>query len=259
MRLVLLLLLVLGPLRGALAAAPVAADFSFETHLGAQLPADAAVRDETGRTSTLGAMMGGVPLVLALGYFQCPNVCGVVRNDILSALERSGLQAGRDYRLVVLSIDPNETAEDAARAREGALSESEDPGAEQGWRFLTAPDAGIHAIAQAAGFRYRFDPDMKQFLHPTGVVFATPGGVVSNYLLGVGYTPDDVRGAVRLAHRSAVAAAVSPVLLLCFHFDAETGKWSFAVYRALSVLAALTVLMLGGMLLILHRRDRRGA
>lgn len=258
MKALLALLLLLLPLRGIAAEADNAA-FAFDPRLGAQLPADAALRDEQGRTVALGTVMGGPPLVLALGYFHCPNICGVVRDDILSGLERAGLRAGTDYRLLVLSIDPDETPADAASAREGALSRYPDPGAEGGWRFLTAPASGIAAVTAAAGFRSRFDPALKQFLHPAGVVIASPAGVVSTYLLGVGYQASDVRSAVLRAGQGAVATAVSPVLLLCFHFDPKTGTYDFAVYRALSLLAALTLVTLGGLFVALRRHERRRA
>ena len=255
MKTLMLLLLLLAPLR-AVAADPDPAAFAFDPHLGAQLPPDAAVRDEQGRTATLGSVMTGAPLVLALGYFHCPNICGVVRDDILNGLERAGLRAGTDYRLLVLSIDPNEMPADAARAKEGALSRYPDPAAEGDWRFLTAPASGVAAITAAAGFRSRFDPALKQFLHPAGIVIASPAGIISSYLLGVGYASTDVRSAVLRASQGAVATAISPVLLLCFHFEPETGTYDFAVYRALSVLAALTVMTLLFLFTLLQRRKR---
>lgn len=255
MRLILALafLLVLG--RSGMAIEANAA-FGFDPHLGARLPAGAELRDEQGRAVTLGSVIGGAPLVLALGYFHCPNLCGVVRDDVLSALERAGLRAGTDYRLLVLSIDPSEGPADAIAAKEGALSRYPDPNAERGWRFLTAPAAAVQAVADAAGFRTRFDPALKQFLHPAGILFASPAGVISSYLLGVGYAPGEVRSAVLRADQGTVAQAVSPVLLLCFHFDPATGRYDFAVYRALSVMAALTVTTLGCTLLLLRLRER---
>jgi protein SCO1/2 len=234
-------------------------DFGFDPRLGAPLPEAAVLRDEQGRTVTLGSVIGGVPSILALGYFHCPNLCGVVRDDVLSALERAGLHARIDYRLVVLSIDPNETPADAAAAKEGALSRYPDPDADAGWRFLTGPASGIEAIAGATGFRSRFNPTVEQFLHPAGIIVVNPAGVISTYLLGVGYAPGDLRSAVLRAGQGGVADAISPVLLLCFHFDPATGRYNFAIYRTLSVMAALTVVTLGGTLVLLHRRDRRGA
>jgi len=258
MRLVLAMVLWLALLRPGLAAEDNT-DFGFDPRLGAQLPMAAMLRDEKGRAVPLASVVGGPPLVLALGYFRCPNLCGVVRDDVLNALGRAGLRAGADYRLLVLSIDPDETPADAAEAREGALSRYPDVNAERDWRFLTAPADAVAAVSGAAGFRSRFDPALKQFLHPAGIVVASPAGVISAYLLGIGYAPGDLRSAVLRAAQGAVAEAVSPVLLLCFHFDPATGRYDFAVYRALSVMAAVTVVTLGGTLLLLHRRDRRRA
>jgi protein SCO1/2 len=253
MKLLLALLLLLAPVR---ALATDDAAFAFHPHLGAQLPTDAVLRDEHGRSTTLGAVLGTVPLVLALGYFKCPNICGVVRDDILNGLDRAGLKAGKDYKLLVLSIDPRETPLDAARAKEGALSRYTDPADETDWRFLTGPKAGVDAIAAAAGFPSRYDKQIDQFLHPAGIVFASPGGVISSYLLGVGYQPSEVRSAVLRAGTGAVASAFTPVLLLCFHFDPKTGTYDFAVYRALSALAALTIVTLLALFLLLQRRQR---
>lgn len=254
MIILLALFLVLAPLR---ARATDDAAFAFHPHLGGQLPLGAALRDEHGRHTTLGAVLGGAPVVLALGYFKCPNICGVVRDDILNGLDHAGLKAGKDYKLLVLSVDPREMPQDAARAKEGALSRYTDPADEAGWRFLTGPKPGVDAIAAAAGFPSRFDKQLDQFLHPAGIVFASPDGVISSYLLGVGYQPSDVRSAVLRAGEGAVASAFTPVLLLCFHFDPKTGTYDFAVYRALSALAALTIVTLLALFLLLQRRRRR--
>ncbi|HYZ64739.1 MAG TPA: SCO family protein, partial [Acetobacteraceae bacterium] len=244
MRVLLLLLFLLAPM--PLCAAPDTSGLRFEGRLGAQLPMDAPLRDETGRPVTLGAVAGGLPLVLALGYFHCPGLCGLVREDALGALDRSGLRPGTDYRLLILSIDPDETPGDAANAKEGALARYADPGAN--WRFLTAAAPSVQAITAAAGFRYRFDPALKQFLHPAGLVIASPAGVISSYLPGLGHSPGELRAAVLRAGQGGLASALSPVLLLCFHFDPQTGRYNLAVSRALSVMAALTALTLGGYL-----------
>ena len=254
MRWIVALLLLALPI--AVRAAPDTEGLGFESRLGAQIPMGTTLRDERGAPVPLSAVADGAPLVLALGYFHCPSLCGVVREDALSALTRAGLRPGTDYRLLVLGIDPAETPADAARAKEGALSRYDEAGAEANWRFLTAPEPAIQAVASAAGFRFRFDPAIKQFLHPAGLVVLTGDGVVSSYLMGVGYDPGALRAAVLQAGMGSVAQAVSPVLLLCFHYDKQTGRYTLAVTRTLSVLAALTALTLGGALALAHARGR---
>ncbi len=174
-------------------------------------------------------------------------------------LAATGLVAGRDYTLAFLSIDPEETSADAQAAKQQDLAQYPQSGADAAWHFLTGPAASVQAVAASIGFRDRLDQQTKQFVHPAGIVFATPGGVVSSYLLGVGYTPTDIRAAVARADIGGIAAAGAPILLLCFHFDPNTGRYTLAIVKVLRVAAALTVLTLGGTLLLAFRRGRRRA
>ena len=236
-------------------AAPNLADLSFQPHPGAALPRDAAFLDDMGHAVKLGALLRDRPGIVTLGYYHCPNLCGVVRDDLFSALQRSGLVAGHDYAVVALSIDPHETANDAAAAKRDDIARYDVPGAAAGWHFLTGDST---AVAHAVGYRSRWDPALQQFMHPVGVVVTTPGGIVSSYLLGVGYTPDALRAALQRAAAAFVAPPPSPVLLLCFHYDASTGRYTLAIERVLRLFALLTVATVGGLLALLHAR-RPGA
>jgi len=247
-RVLLLLFLLFASLLAAAAAPPDFAGLAYREHPGAQLPLDARFRDETGRDVRLGDLLGGGPSILALVYFHCPNLCGVVQDDLLHALALSGLGTPGDYRLVAISIDPNETSADAARAKAADLARYPTPGADRGWHFLTGDAPSIRAASEAVGFDDRFDPKLKQFTHPTGIVFVTGAGRVSGYLLGVGYQAGDVTAGVLRARSGGIARAALPVLLLCFHFDATTGRYTLAVMRIVRIVGALFVLTLGTLL-----------
>ena len=171
----------------------------------------------------------------------------------------TALRAGRDYALVVLSIDPAETSADANAAKMQDVSAYGLSGAEHSLHYLTGSTNQIQAVADAIGFRDRLDQQTKQFVHPAGVVFVTPGGVISSYLLGVGYTPTDIRSEVHRADLGSVAAAGSPVLLLCFHFDPATGRYTLEILKLLRLAAVLTLATVGGTLFLLFRRERTGA
>ena len=185
----------------------------------------------------------------------------MVRDDLLDGLSHAGLRAGADYDLVSLSIDPDETHADAAAAeaddaaRYPAAAGGEAP-APTGWHFLTGDVAAVAAVASAVGFRSRYDVHLKQFLHPAGIVVLTPDGRVSGYVLGVGYHAGDLRSAVTTASSGGIARAALPLLLLCFHFDAETGRYSLSVMKVLRAAGVLTVLAIGGTLLLAVRRER---
>ena len=222
--------------------------FAFSQRPGAALPWDVPLLDEGGRVLSLRQVSSGLPVVLALGYLHCPNLCGVVREDALSALSRSGLRAGRDYALAIVTIDPAETPADAARARAESLARYDASAA----YWLTGPPAGLRALQDAAGLHVRSDPALKQFLHPAGLVVATPAGVVSSYVLGVGYEPADLVAAIARARDGGIGWA-APVLLLCFHFDAASGRYTLAVAKVVRLAAGLTALALGAALLRAHR------
>ncbi|MBV8093412.1 MAG: SCO family protein [Acetobacteraceae bacterium] len=234
-------------------------DYFYDQRPGNTLPARPQFKDERGAEVALSRYAGGPPLIVLLGYFHCPNLCGLVRGNLLEALSNSGLVPGRDYRLIALSIDPAETSQDAAAAKQTDLARYPLPGADAAWHYLTGRHAAIGEVADVVGFRYRFQPEHKQFIHPAGIVFATPAGVISSYLLGVGYSAGDVRLGVTRANEGSVAAKALPILLLCFHYDPATGRYSLAIMKVLRLASAITVLTIGGTLFLAFRRERRGA
>jgi len=238
------------------AAAPDLSLFAYRQQTGSHLPARLHLQDEDDRSVRLETISPGLPMILVLGYFHCPNLCGLVREDLLSAVGATGLQAGSDYSLVVLSIDPDETAADAAGAKARDVAAYPLSGAGSAWHYLTGSAASVQSVADAVGLRDRLDPQTRQFIHPAGIVFVTADGVISSYLLGLGYTPADVRSAVYRAGAGDIAAAGSPVLLICFHFDPATGRYTLAIEKLLRLAAVLTAATIAGTMLLLFRRER---
>ena len=230
--------------------------FAYRQQPGSELPLGATARDQAGRQATIGTLLDGKPAILALVYYRCPNICGVVLSDLFQALGRAGLVAERDYTLLALSIDPAETQSDAGTARARDVAAFPLPGAADGWHYLTADAPTIATVADAVGFRSRFDPALKQFLHPAGLVFVTPNGRVSGYLLGVGYKAGDVRLGLVAAGENTLQKAALPIVLLCFHFDPQTGRYTLAVLRLLQIAGGITVLTIGGALWLAFRRER---
>jgi len=239
------------------ASAPDFSGIAYEQRPGAQIPIQDIFRDDTGRIVRLDDLFEGKPLVLALGYFRCPNLCSVVRADLFEALRASGMMAGRDYALVALSIDPSETRADAAAAKAEDLQRFPAPGAAQNWHFLTGTFDAVQAVANAVGFHERFDPELKQFAHPVGIVFATPAGLVSSYLLGVGRQVADVRRDVTQAAGGSIAAVASSVLLLCYDYNPATERYTLAIMKLLRLAAAITAAALAGALFLALRREKR--
>jgi protein SCO1/2 len=247
---VLLVLALLCPHRGM---ANALSGFAYDQRLGNQVPLATGFIDAQGDRVSLGQAIGHRPTILAVGYFHCPNLCGLVRNDLMNALSRMG--DDRPYSLVVLSIDPSETPQDARAARSADTAGFDHPDETADWHYLTGSAADIAAATQAVGFKSRYDAKFKQFLHPAGLVFLTGSGTVSSYLLGLGYQPRDVGLGITRAGNGVTARAL-PILLLCFHYDPTTGRYSLAIIRILQLGAALTILAVGGTIMLALRRER---
>jgi protein SCO1/2 len=248
-----IVLLILALLCPRVAMASDLADYAYDQRPGSQVPLTTRFIDFDGKTVSLTRALGHRPTILAVGYFRCPNLCGLVRNDLMNALSR--LDASRPYSLVVLSIDPTETPEDARSARAADVARFGRPAETADWHYLTGSAASIAAVSEAVGFRARYDTADKQFLHPAGLVFLTDTGTVSGYLLGLGYQPSDVGLGISRAAAGVMGRAL-PVLLLCFHYDPATGRYTLAIMRILQLGAAVTVLAVGGTVMLALRRER---
>ncbi len=250
-------LLLLAPLPLCASADQAKQGIAYEQKLGDLLPKHVALQESTGRAVRLEDTLGDKPLILALGYFRCPNLCGIVRSSLLDALSTAGFRPGRDYSLAAISIDPSETSADASAAKEKDMESHPAPGAAENWHYLTGQAASIAALSDAVGFRSRLNPQRNTFIHPAGVVFATPDGRVSSYLLGVGYAAVEVREAVARAKSGAIARAPSPILLICFDYDPLTGRYTPAIMKLLRLAAAFTIAAVAVLILRARLAERR--
>ena len=233
-------------------------EIGFDQNLNQQVPLDIPFRDEQGRTVRFGDFFGGTkPVVLALAYYDCPMLCTQVLNGLASALGVLSLEIGKDFEVVTVSFDPREKPPLASAKKASILERYRRPGAAGGWHFLTGDQDSITRLTRAVGFRYVWDDSLKQFAHPTGIMVLTPQGKVSRYLFGIEYGPRDLRLALVDASSEKIGTAVDQVLLFCYHYDPETGKYGFAIMNTLRVAGVATVLALGAFILVMVRREKR--
>jgi protein SCO1 len=251
------LVLALGMAGLARAAPPDITGLGYTQRLGVDLPLDARLVAQDGQARTLKTLLNGKPTLLVLGYFACPSLCGLIRNDVFSALANTTLQTPRDYSMIFLSIDAAETPRDAAEAFGRDLAQNPIDGAAEGWHFVTADAPTISRVEEAVGYHSRYDTSLKQFLHPVGVVVLTPSGRVSSYLLGTSFQPAGLQAAVGQARDGSIGQRASPILLLCFHYDPTTGRYTLAIMKVLRLMGIMAVLTVGGLMLLLHRQGRR--
>ncbi|MCH9829942.1 MAG: SCO family protein [Gammaproteobacteria bacterium] len=248
----------------AVAAQPPVVDIDavrFSPRAGARVPADIALRDADGRAFHLGERYGDKPLVLMLGYYHCPNLCGAVWAGLASAVSEIDRRPGRDFELLVASIDPDEGPADA-RQRRAALADSFDRAGIPRWHFATGDETQIRRLAQAVGYGYRYDPQQRQYAHAAGVLVLDTTGRIARYLAGVQFDPQTLKlGIVDAAlaqpdRRGGVLQAFADqVLLLCYHYDPSSGRYASRINRILQVAGVASVLALGGLIAWLLRRE----
>jgi protein SCO1/2 len=227
----------------------------YDQRLGERVPLDLPFRDEAGRPVKLGDYLGSRPAVLVLAYYRCPMLCDMVMQAAESGLKPLSLEPGKDFDVIVASIDPADTPERAAMKRRDILQRYGRPGTESGWHFLTGPQPSITRLADAVGFHYVYDPQLHQFAHAAGIVLLTPEGKVSRYFFGIEYPPRDLRLGLVEASGGQVGNLVDQVLLYCFHYDPAIGRYSAITLNIMRVAALATVLGLVLMIVLLRRRE----
>ena len=234
---------------------PARADL--EQRLGAQVPLDLTFTDETGQSVPLRRYFGQRPVILQMGYNHCWLMCDVVTGALVRSLQDLRLDPGTDFDVVFVSIDPHETWQLAARKRAEYIRSFGRSKTGPGWHFLTGRAPEIRALADAVGFHYFYDPPSQQFAHPSGLMIATPGGVLSKYFYGVEYDPASLRQSLLEASGGTVGSKVQALLLLCYHWNPMTGKYGWLIALVLKTLCLGTVAVLGGYIAVHLRRDAR--
>lgn len=227
---------------------------------GAQVDLNLPFRDESGDPITLAQVAAGHPLLLVPSYYRCPMLCTYVLTGLVQGLDGISLQPGRDYRVAAVSIDPREGPALAAAKKKAYLARiGRDPGASEGWRFLTGPQASIAALTAAVGFRYAFDSALGEYAHPAAVIALTPDGRVSRYFPGVEFPPNELRLGLVAASRGKLGSLSDRVYLACYRYNPVTGKYGSYVsggLRALGIGLVLALILAGASM---ERKSRQRA
>jgi protein SCO1/2 len=231
-----------------------------DQRLNQPLPLDLQFKDDAGKTVKLGDYFhAGRPVILNLVYYTCPMLCGEELAGEASALGVLRFTPGNEYEVVSVSFNPDETPKDAAEKKQVYIArmnehlEHKTDGA--GWHFLTGEQANIKQLADAIGFRYRRDPRTRQFIHAAAIMIVTPTGKIAQYYYGVEFSPKDIRLGLIEASQDKIGTLVDQVVLYCYHYDPNTGRYGAVVTNIMRVAGAATMLVVGGFLIVMYRRE----
>jgi protein SCO1 len=231
-------------------------EVSFKQRLDEQLPLDASFKDEYGRSVTLGKYFGQKrPVVLAFVYYTCPMLCTQVMNGISASLRALTFTAGQDFDVVLVSFDPRDNPSAALEKKQAHLKYWNSEATTGGWHFLTGEEPSIKRVADAAGFSYAFDKQTGQYAHVSGILVATPDGRLSRYFYGVEYSPKELRMALVESGQGHIGSIIDEVLLFCYHYDPEHGRYGATVMNLVRAAAVLTLAAMAGYFWTMRRRE----
>jgi protein SCO1/2 len=233
----------------------VVSQVGFDQRLGMQLPLDLGFRDEQGRELRLAELFGRRPVILAPVYYRCPLLCNQLLNGLTRSLKPVSLGAGQDFDVVAFSISSEETSELAGPKKAAYLQQYDRPGSEAGWHFLTGEEASITGLAQAIGFRYTFNPATRLYAHAAGVVIVTPDGHIARYFYGIDFPPKELESELERAKAGRIGTPIGRLLLLCYDYDAATGKYTLSIFRLIRISGTATAMALAGFMFVMFRRE----
>jgi protein SCO1/2 len=229
-----------------------------DQHLNAQIPLDLNFVDENGQPVQLRQYFGQKPVIITMVYFTCPMLCSEVLSGLTGTLvSMSKFNIGREFNVLTVSFDPRDTPQAARETKTRYLRRYRRAGSEEGWHFLTGQQEQIQQLAQALGFRYTWDEQNQQYAHASGIMLLTPDGRISQYYYGIEYAPRDLEfGLIESSHGKIGTLIDKALLLYCYHYDPRQGKYGVAIFNVLRISATATILVLGGFLFIMLRRER---
>ncbi len=229
---------------------------TLEQHPGQQLSRDLVFRDENGQPFRFGNQIENQPTVLVPGYYRCPMLCPLLNDGLIQALQELRMNVGRDFQVVEFSIDPKDTPADAARKKAEYLRRYGRHGTAAGWHFLVGDERSVAQLADELGYRYAYDPETKQYAHPSGIIVLTPEGKISRYIFGATFDARELHNALIAARTGESTSTLSKVFLLCFHYNPITGKYGALIMSIVRIAGIATVLAIGLSIMYFTRRAR---
>lgn len=232
-----------------------------DQRLEERVPLELSFTDASGRAARLEEYFGTRPVAIAMVQYGCRNLCTHVLNGMIKSLSEQHFDVGKALTVLVVSLDPHETPDLAEARRLLTLKRYARAGTEDGWQFLTGDEASIRQLAEALGIHYAYDAETQQYAHPASLTIVTPQGRIARYLYGIEFPERDLRLAVLEAAENRIGSPVDQVLMRCYRYDPQSGRYSLVVMEVLRLGGIATLLGLGGLVggLTLANRRRRQA
>lgn len=226
--------------------------------LGEALSLNLSFKDSLGREVMLRDYFDGkLPVIVTLNYSDCPMLCSLILNGLVTGLKKIDLDLGKDFRIVTISLNPKETPSRARGTQQRYLAAYGRPESRDGWAFLTGSERNIKAVADSMGFEYGYNEERDEYVHPSAFAIAMPNGNIARYIYGIEYLPDTVRLSLVEASEGKVGTTLDRILLYCFHYDETEGRYAPVAMNIMRLTGGLGAVLLAGFLLLLWRAELR--
>ena len=229
-----------------------------EEHLGDKIPMDLRFIDDTGTEVTIGSYFNQEqPVLLVLGYYECPMLCNLVFNGLVDGVRSLDIKPGEDFKMVAVSINHREDYKLAQAKKANYLTALDIPSAQSGWRFLVGDSTQSQALADAVGFQYRYDEEIGQYAHPAVVYLLTEDGTISRYLYGVEFKTKDLKFSLLEASEGKIGNTLDRIILYCYHYDPDSKGYVVFAGNVMRLGGAVTLIVLSVFIGLLFYRDRQ--
>lgn len=228
-----------------------------DQRLNEQVPLHLEFRDSSGKMKRLDQIIDGTkPVILTLVYYECPMLCNVVLDALTNVMSDTGLDVGKDFQVLTVSFDPSETVVQAQKKKDLYLSRLSTRIPRDSWHFMTGSPENVKTLAKSVGFRYEYDRNIMQYAHGAAIMVLTPKGKISRYFYGFEYNKRDLRLGLVEASENRIGTATDKFLLLCYHYDPATGKYSASAMNIVRAGGAATVIALASFIFVLYRKEK---
>lgn len=232
-------------------------EIGIQENLGEYIPPDIALVNSSGDTVRMEELFEqGKPILLNPGYYECPQLCSLIRTGVFEAVRELNWNPGEDYTIVSFSFDSTETTRLADSVKKHYIKRFERKEAKDGWHFMTGSGEQVRRLTESVGFGFKYDDRNDQIAHQSAIIFASPEGKITRYLYGIQYKTLDVKNALYKAADGKIGNTVERIVLSCYQYNPDEESYVPMAFRIMKLGGIATAIILGGVLSIFWYRER---
>ncbi len=227
-----------------------------DDYLGKTVP-DIKMIDESDNRLSLSSFSKR-PLILLLIYYDCPNICPLLAEDLASAINNiADLKVGSDYNVLVLSFNKNDTPEKAREFHKRLQMSIKSPNVAK-WIFATTNEEDIKSLTKAVGYRFFYSTEDRMFIHPVVYIFLSPEREITRYIFGLRPDPFSIRLAILESAKGRIGKVpiASWITLACYKYDSKSHGYILNLPFLFASVGVVMAVMIGILSCVVYRKKK---